>query len=155
MFRNLKALLCGTAMATAAGLSIAAWAMGPPEGMGHDPGRMLEHVAERLDLSAEQKVAVEGLVTQARDAGATDRERMRALRTELMGQRDNFDAAKAREISDEIGTLTGRMVYQASETWSQVYQLLSAEQRSRLDAMMKKRGGHRGKWRDDGEASAE
>ncbi len=43
------------------------------------------------------------------------------------------------------------MVYRASETWPQVYQLLDAEQRADLDAMMVKRDTHRGRWHKYGE----
>lgn len=68
-----------------------------------------------------------------------------------MAQRDSFDAGAAQKIADEIGQITGRMVYRASETWAQVYQVLNAEQRAELDAMMAKRQARRGKWPKGGD----
>jgi Spy/CpxP family protein refolding chaperone len=63
----------------------------------------------------------------------------------MLAQRDSFDATEARKIADEIGQVTGRMVFRASATWSQVYQLLNAEQRAELETLMAKREAHRGK----------
>jgi len=141
MNAKLKAWLCGVALAGAAAMSLASWAMGPPEGMQPDPARMLAHMSKQLDLSDEQQTQVKSLLAEAKQANAADRERMQELRSQMKGMRDNFDAVKAREIADEIGQVTGRMVYRASDTWSQVYQLLNAEQRMKLDGMMERDRG--------------
>lgn len=42
------------------------------------------------------------------------------------------------------------MVYRASETWAQVYQLLDAQQRTELNAMIEKREARRSKWHNNG-----
>ncbi|MCB1698275.1 MAG: Spy/CpxP family protein refolding chaperone [Halioglobus sp.] len=152
---SIRNWLCGFALAGAAALSAASWAMGPPQGMEHDPARMLAHITKQLDLSAEQQASVESLLTAARQAGAADRQRMQELRSQLKGMRDNFDATQARKVADEIGQITGRMVYQASETWSQVYQLLDAGQKAELDSLMSQREERRARRRDGGDKPAQ
>jgi Spy/CpxP family protein refolding chaperone len=116
-----------------------------------DPTQMMAQMGKKLDLSAEQQSEVEGLLASAKQASAADQKRMHELRVEMKGMRDNFDAEKARKLADEIGKVTGRLVYQASATWSGVYQLLNAEQKAELDSMMAQRGERHGKWREGGE----
>jgi len=111
---------------------------------------MLAHLGDRLGLSSQQKSQVESLLSAGKESNAADHARMQELRTQMMAMRDSFDEKKARQISDEIGQVTSRMVYQASATWSQVYRLLDAEQKAQLDSMMAKRAEHRGKWREGG-----
>ncbi len=144
---KLKNWLCGVALAGAGAMSLAAWAMEPQDGMGGDPNRMFAQMSERLDLSSEQKAKVETLMTTARETSAADRKRMQELRAQMMAMKGEFDAARARKLADEIGQLTGRMVYQATDTFAQVYKVLDDKQRTQLDGMMAKRGEHRGKWR--------
>jgi Spy/CpxP family protein refolding chaperone len=151
MTSKVKIWLRGAALAGAAVMSVAAWAMGPPGGMEPDPAQMMAHMSKHLDLSAEQQSKVEGLLATAKQASAADQKRMQELRVEMKGMRDNFDAEKARKLADEIGQVTGRLVYQASATWSSVYQLLNAEQKAKLDGMMAKRDERRGKWREGDE----
>ena len=151
MMSKWKNWACGGALATAAVMSMAAWSMGPSHGMGGDPARMISHLSDRLDLSGEQQTEVESLVEVAKQGSATDRARMKELRVEMMAMKGDFDAGKAQAIADEIGQLTGRMVYQASETFAQVYQVLNAEQRTQLDSMMAKHGERRSRWGHGGD----
>ena len=129
--------------------------MGPQaEGMQPDPGRMMTQMGEKLDLSTEQQTKIKELTSAARQASAADHKRMQELRTEMSAMRDSFDATRARKTADEIGQVTGRLVFQASETWSQVYQVLNAEQKAKLDEMIAQRAQGRGKWRAGGEKPA-
>ena len=150
MHGKYKSWLCGAALMGAAAMSLAAGYLPPTHGMNADPGRMMEHLSQKLDLTPEQTTSINQLLVSSREANAADHERMRELRTQMMDMRGDFDDAKAREIADEIGQITGRMAYQASATWSQVYQQLDAPQREQLDSMMAQRGKHRGKWRQGG-----
>jgi Spy/CpxP family protein refolding chaperone len=153
MTSNLKKWLLGAALAAAGVMSVGSWAMGPPpEGMQQpDPVRMMTHMSKQLNLTEEQKAKIESLQAKAKQAVAADQKRMQELRTEMMGMRDNFDATKARKTADEIGQVTGRLVFQASETWSQVYQVLNAEQKAKLESLMAQRDERRAKWREGGE----
>lgn len=155
MNRKLKTWLCAGALAAANAVSVGAWAMGPQaEGMQPDPGPMMAQMSEKLDLSTEQQAKIKELTSAARQASAADHKRMQELRTEMSAMRDSFDATRARKTADEIGQVTGRLVFQASETWSQVYQVLNAEQKAKLDEMIAQRGQGRGKWRAGGEKPA-
>jgi len=146
MMSRWKSWACGGALATAAVMSMAAWSMGPPPEMGGDPMRMIAHMSDRLNLSSEQKTEVESLVAAAKQSSEADRTRMRELRSQMQAMKGNFDPGKAQAVADEIGQLTGRMVYQASETFAKVYQVLNTEQQAQLDSMMASRGERRGKW---------
>jgi Spy/CpxP family protein refolding chaperone len=149
---NLKKWLMGAALTVATATSIAAWAMGPGGGMAHDPSRMIAHMSDKLNLSTEQQSGIESLLAQSKQASAADHARLRELRKEMMAQRDSFDAGVVRAQADEIGQITGRVVYQSAETWSQVYQLLDAEQKAELDNLMEQRKARRGKWGKGGGA---
>jgi Spy/CpxP family protein refolding chaperone len=149
MNRKLKIWLCAAVLAAANGVSVGAWAMGPQaEGTQPDPGRIMAQMGEKLELSADQQAKIK------EQASAADHKRMQELRTEMAAMRDSFDATRARKTADEIGQVTGRLVFQASETWSQVYQLLNAEQKAKLDEMIAQRAQGRGKWRAGGEKPA-
>lgn len=150
MAGKLKTWLCGAALAGAAAMSLTSWSMGPQGGVEPDPGRMLAQLGDRLELSTEQKAQVESLLAAGKEANAASHARMQELRSQMMAMRGNFDEQKARQVSDEIGQVTARMVYQSSATWSQVYQLLDAQQKAKLDSLMAKRSEHRGKWREGG-----
>jgi protein CpxP len=153
MMSKWKNWVCGGALASAAVMSMAAWSMGPTHGMGDDPTRMIAHLSDRLDLSSEQQAEVESLVAATKQTGDTERARMQELRAQMMAMKGDFDPGKAQGIADEIGQLTGRMVYQVSETFAQVYQVLNAEQRTQLDNMMAKHQERRGRWGHGGDKS--
>lgn len=155
MMNKWKTWACGGALATAAVMSVAAWSMGSPHGMGGDPTRMIAHLSDRLDLSSEQETEVKSLVAAVKETVSTERARMQELRAEMLAMKGDFDAGRAQAIADEIGQLTGRMVYQASETFAQVYQVLDAEQQTQLDAMLAKHGERRGRWGHHGDKSSE
>jgi Spy/CpxP family protein refolding chaperone len=147
MMSKWKTWACGGALATAAAMSMAAWSMEPSHGMGGDPARMIAYLSDRLDLSAEQQTEVDSLALAAKQGSDADRARMNELRSQMLAMKGNFDPGTAQSVADEIGQLTGRMVYRASETFARVYQVLNSEQRTELDSMMAKhgeRGGRRG-----------
>ena len=155
MFIKRKNWLIGAAAATALAASAAVWSMGPGGGGDHDPGRMLAHMADKLDLTAAQQASAEELLSASREANQADRQRLQVLRQQLQAMRGDFDAGKAQGIAEEIGQITSRMVFQSSKTWSGVYQLLDAEQREELDTLMAQREAHRGKSRKGGGQPAE
>ncbi|MEM6579737.1 MAG: Spy/CpxP family protein refolding chaperone [Pseudomonadota bacterium] len=134
------------ALASAVTVSAAAWS-GPQSKHG-DPMRMFGYISERLDLSAEQQTEVGALMSVARQERGEDQIRLKELRSELMAMKGNFDEGRAQTIADEIGQITGRMVYQMSSTFAQVYEVLDADQRAELDSMLAKRSERRGDWKD-------
>jgi len=151
-----RALLAATVAGLALlSLSATSWAMHHGGGTDPDPARMIAHMADRLDLTEDQRSAVKELLTSSREQSAADRERLKALREDLRGQRDNFDAGKAQTMADEIGEITSRMVFQLASTQARIYTLLTDEQKAEMDAMMEERDERRDKWRKDGKKRKE
>lgn len=143
-----RTILAGAVLVSATG-----WAMGPPGGMDRDPGRMMEHMSAKLDLSAEQEAEVKSLMAASREANAEAQRRLGELQGQLQDMRADFDAGKAQQIADEIGELTAGLVYRMSSTWAGVYQLLDTDQRAEMDALMAQREERRGKWHKTGPRS--
>ena len=152
-----KALMgAGVACLALLSLSAATWSMGPGGGgMYHDPARMIAHMSDKLNLSEEQQSQVEEIMGASRAKGAEDRKRMQELRTQMHAQQANFNAGEAQKIADEIGEITGRMVFQASSSAAQVNVLLTDDQKAQMQEMMKQRGERRGKRREGGKKSQE
>jgi protein CpxP len=146
MNRKFGKWLLGASLGTALLASTLGWAQ-PPGGMDHDPQRMMAHLTSKLDLSEEQQTQVKQLMGESRKALATDSKRMQALREEMKAQAASFNAGSAQKIADEIGEITGRMVFQATKTHAEIYQLLNDQQRQELDELMAKREERRDKRR--------
>lgn len=157
MNKSLKKILLGTGFAAVslATLSSASWSMnhGSGMGMGHDPGRMLAHMVEQLELSAEQQQEVENLLTTTQQTTVADRQRLRTLRAELRQQGADFDSGQVQATADEIGQITARLVYQAASTQAKVQAVLTPEQREEMARLMEKRNDRRGKWHRGGDQS--
>ena len=157
MSKSLSKALFGAIVAGAAllSLSVASWSMGHGDGMDFDPGRMVAHMTDRLDLTEEQASRVKQLATTARENSAVDRKRMAELRDQLKAQRDDFDAGKAQVMADEIGQITSRRVFQAVSMFAEIYQSLTDEQKAEMDDMMEQRESRRDHWRQSGKKSRE
>ena len=138
------AFLAGAALLL---LSGASWSMCQSGGMNFDPGRMLEHMDERLDLSDDQRNQIEPLLNATREKIRIDRERLTTLREQLHALREDFDSDQARAISTQIGELTGNMVFEMSSTHAQMFAVLDAEQRAEMNKVMEQRHRRGGKWR--------
>jgi len=131
-------------------LSAAAWAMGPRGGMDHDPGRMLTHMADRLELSDAQQEQLKSIVESGKEQSSADRKRLEELRGELEAMHDSFDQGQAQKIADEIGEITSRMVYQFSSSYAGFYSLLTDEQKAELEQLKEERGERRDRRRKQG-----
>jgi len=133
---------------TAILIAAAAWSMPHGGGRSHDPQRMIDHLEKHLDLTGEQRAAVQSLLSAMFTASETDIERLHTLRDTLREQRDDFEADRTQAAADEIGQITTRMVYRMASTQAQIYQLLNDEQKKLLDKMDKKRKARRDQWRE-------
>lgn len=135
-----------TLRAGALALVLAAAAVaGPVSAWSGEQGRserMLGKMSSHLDLSAEQQASVAGLMAEAREAGAADRERMREIKMQLRAQANSADAGANQALADELGAITARSAYRMTETRTAMQALLSEEQRSKLEAMEAQRGEH-------------
>ncbi|MEZ5554883.1 Spy/CpxP family protein refolding chaperone [Haliea sp.] len=134
-----QVLLRRTASALALVTTIAvAPAFAAPEG--GNPERMLERMAQHVDLSDSQRVEIGALLKAAAEEGAGDRARMQEIRRELQSQGASFDPTASESLTQELGAITARSAYRRTETRAAVRALLSEEQRTKLDAMESQRG---------------
>jgi Spy/CpxP family protein refolding chaperone len=111
---------------------------------GGNPERMLERMAQHIELSDTQRVEIGELLQAAAAEGAADRARMQEIRRELQSQEANFDPAASESLTGELGAITARSAYRRTETRAAVRALLSEEQREKMDAMERQRGKGRG-----------
>ena len=129
----IKRILPGTVLGAVLLLSMSAWSMGPHHG--HDPQRMLQHMTERLDLNSDQQTQIEALLQEGRDTVAQDHQRSKEIRDALKAMRLNFNAGEAQRLADELGSIGSRMAYTMASTQASVYQLLTEEQREKMDEL--------------------
>lgn len=119
-------------------LAASSWAMAP-SGRHADPERMLDRMTHKLDLTQEQQSEIGALLNASSAAIKVDTDRARVLRQTLRDQRKDFDAGSAQAAADELGQLTGRIVFARTSTRAQVYGLLTPEQQASMDEWAEKR----------------
>ncbi|TGD74686.1 periplasmic heavy metal sensor [Mangrovimicrobium sediminis] len=155
MKQLISRILPGTVLSAIMLFSAAAWS--GPHGNPHmgpdDSAPFMARMVDELDLSDEQRTTIQGLVTDAREAGKADHQRMREIHAALKDMRTSFDEDKARALTDELGEISARMAYRMSSTGAGVYAQLTPEQQTELDARMEqmqaraeKRMGKRRDW---------
>jgi protein CpxP len=108
-----------------------------------------------LDLSDEQENSIRGIMKSLKK---NDRDLMKEMRSNQeqlkdLIKADTFDETAVADIAGKEGTLTTERLILASRAMSQVYALLTAEQREELSAMAAKRDARRAekraRWSDD------
>ena len=119
--------------------------------MGMDPElreeraeRMLERMASKLGLSAEQEVEIRDIFAEAKDISQADRERMRELRQQLR----QADEGEVQVIADEIGAITSRLVVTHTTARFAVRDVLTEEQLQEMESLMEMRREHKSRWRE-------
>jgi protein CpxP len=110
---------------------------------GHGPGDMVEHMSRELNLTDAQKDQVKALLEAQR---ATEEERHTKL-DELRKQIDaatangQFDENTVRNLANQQSQLMADEMVDHLRLHSKIYGLLTAEQRTKADQMMKMHGG--------------
>lgn len=114
--------------------------------------RFLDHAAGWLDLTEDQEAQIEAILETARPS-------MESLREQAQSQRQTFhdtfdpaafDETAVRAFASQQSALHTEMMVAGLQTWSQVYQVLTPEQRAQLDEHRQKmqdrhgKHGHRG-----------
>lgn len=147
MKNTLKTLLIGGSLAAALGLAQNSWSMGHAHDMEFDASRTVERMADRLDMSDEQRAKIEAILEAGGEQTTPDRERLQELKQLMHAQAANFDAGEAQTLADEIGEISGRLSYSLTAGYAEIYQLLDEEQRQQMDEWREQREARRGKWR--------
>lgn len=139
-------LILAGVLGAALTLSMNNWAMGPSDDMAFDTSHMVSHLADRLDLSDDQRAGIEAALAAGGEQTARDLERLRQLKKLLHAQVADFDAGKTQTLADEIGQLSTRLSYSRTAAFAEAYKLLDGEQRAELDELIEERHARRSKW---------
>jgi len=113
---------------------------------GHGPGDMVEHMSRELNLTDAQKDQVKALLEAQR---ATEEERhtkLEDLRKQIDAATANgqFDENAVRNLANQQSQLMADEMVDHLRLHSKIYGLLTAEQRTKADQMMKRHGGPEG-----------
>ena len=128
------------ASSTALGLVPAASAQEPRMGMGHHGGPMMQ--LRGLDLSDAQRDQVFKIFHEQAPAAHEQMKQVHSARQELMklAAADRFDEARARQAADVQAKALSALALARAQTMHRVREILTPEQRQRLDERMERRG---------------
>ena len=129
------------------GLVATSWSMPPGAEYADDPSRMLEKMSRKLGLDEAQRVSIEAIFTGIREEGESDRERMQQLREEVHAPTAELSESRVEELAQEAGELISRMFRRRLTAQSEVYELLSEEQREELATVRERRDRKSRHWR--------
>jgi Spy/CpxP family protein refolding chaperone len=116
-------------------------------GMGHGPHRMepearIEHMADILDLTKEQRDKVRAIVDKSTPQTCELRDKMTDNRKQLhtLMQQGNAKEADVRKLADAQGKLLADMIVQRTKVRNEINAVLSPEQREKLQQRFEQRG---------------
>jgi len=141
MFRK-SIILVAILMAVAAGLATSAFAQHRHMG-GHD-GWMLKRMTKQLNLTDAQQTQIKGIM-----AGEKTKIQplMQQLRQNEQAEQANingtFDENQARAFAGKQAQLTADLIVEKERMRSQVYAVLTPEQRQKAQQLMQERQQHR------------
>lgn len=148
MKKPLMALILCTSLATVVALAegpAGSGFGGPPPGV--EPGRMLNHLVQELQLHGEQEQKARAILENARQQSEQDRQRLEELRLALESQVEEFDAGRAGEMAREIGELQGELLYRGVAARAELFSLLDERQREEFRALQQQRRERRDRFR--------
>lgn len=93
-----------------------------------------------LDLTDEQKNQIKQIRESSRNAVKPIREQMRANRQKLadLSANGNFDQAQVQAIAAQQGNLTAQLIVEKEKAKSQIFQILTPEQKAKAAEMKEK-----------------
>jgi len=127
-------------MAVAAGLATSAFAQHAGRGFGRHNGWMLKHMTKQLNLTEAQQTQIKGIM-----AGEKTRIKplMQQLRQNEQAENANingtFDENQARAFAGKQAQLTADLIVEKERMRSQVYAVLTPEQRQKALQLMQER----------------
>jgi Spy/CpxP family protein refolding chaperone len=116
-------------------------------------GRFLDRMADRLELTTEQRSSVKTVLEKSKPQMTAIKEKMRTNRKALreLG-RDGSDDSRVQALARERGDLVANLVIERSKIRSDIQQILTDTQREQMKQMRSKHkhGGHGGHDGHDG-----
>ena len=127
-------------MAVAAGLATAASAQRPGKDFGGHSGWMLKHMAKQLNLTDAQQTQIKSIMA---DGKTRTKPLMQQLRQNEQAENaninDNFDANEARAFAGKQAQIMTDLIVEKQRTKSQIYAVLTPEQRQKALQLMQER----------------
>ena len=120
---------------------------GPGEHMrGGGPQDMVEHISRELNLTDAQKEQVKTIFEAQRASEEERRAKLDDIRKQIDAATANgqFDEAQVRPLANQQAQLMADEMVDHLRMHAKLYSLLTAEQRTKADQMMKRHGGERG-----------
>lgn len=131
-------------MALAAGLATTAFAQHRGMGFGRNNGWMLKHMAKQLNLTEAQKTQIKGIMA---DEKSKVMPMMQQLRQNEQAENANvngtFNENQARTFANKQAQLMTDLIVEKERMRSQVYAVLTPEQRQKALQLMQERQQHR------------
>jgi Spy/CpxP family protein refolding chaperone len=134
------------AIALMALVAIPAVTMAAPRGHGHGhgkpgPGEMMRMLADRLDMSEEQRTQLEGLHQQHREAMQAQREQLREAQRQLADQMhaETFDEGAIRNAAATVAALKADLAVAKAALHREVRALLTPEQLEQFREIQERR----------------
>lgn len=137
-------ILATILMALAAGLAATASAQHRGMGFGRNNGWMLKHMTKQLNLTDAQQTQIKGIMA---DEKTKIKPMMQQLRQNQQGEDANvngsFDENQARTFASKQAQLMTDLIVEKERMRSQVYAVLTPEQRQKALQLMQERQQHR------------
>ena len=137
-------IIAAILMAVAAGLATSAFAQHRGMGFGRHNGFMLKHMAKQLNLTEAQKTQIKSIMT---DEKTKIKPMMQQLRQNEQAENANvngtFDENQARTFANKQAQLMTDLIVEKERMRSQVYAVLTPEQRQKALQLMQERQQHR------------
>lgn len=127
-------------MAVAAGLATSALAQRPGRGFGHHSGWMLKHMAKELNLTDAQQTQIKGIMADGKTRTKPLRQQLRQNeQAENANINGTFNESQARAFAGKQAQIMSDLMVEKQRTRSQVYAVLTPEQRQKAQQLMQER----------------
>lgn len=133
-------ILVALLMAVAAGLATSAFAQHRHMGFGRHNGWMLNHLTKQLDLTEAQQTQIKGIMAGEMTKIKPLLQQLRQNeRAEQANTNATFDENQARAFANKQAQLTADLIVEKERMRSQVYAVLTPEQRQKAQQLMQER----------------
>ncbi len=137
-------LLAAIFMALAAGLAASASAQHRGMGFGRNNGWMLKQMTKQLDLTEAQQTQIKGIMAGEKTKINPVMQQLRQhQRAEDANMNGSFDENQARAFANKQAQLMTDLIVEKERMRSQVYAVLTPEQRQKALQLMQERQQHR------------
>ena len=143
MFRK-SIILVAILMAVAAGLATSAFAQHRHMGFGRHDGWMLKRMTKQLNLTEAQQTQIKGIMASEKTKIKPMMQQLRQnQQAEDANMNGSFDENQARAFANKQAQLMTDLIVEKERMRSQVYAVLTPEQRQKALQLMQERQQHR------------